>query len=59
MKKENTKLDISSVICALTHDLKVCDECKKCKGKNFAEIRMNLVNELSRYINEKENKNGL
>ena len=59
MKKENTKLNISGIICALTHNLDVCERCKKCKGKNFAEIRMNLVDELSKYVNEKENKNGL
>lgn len=34
------------IICALTHDMKVCQECKKCPGKDFAEIRMNLVQEV-------------
>lgn len=57
MEKENISELYPALACALTHDLRVCDECKKCKGKNFAEIRINLVNELSKYINEKETKN--
>lgn len=57
MKKETTKIDITSVICALTHNLDVCERCKKCPGKNFAEIRFNIVEALPTLL--KGDRNGL
>jgi len=47
MEDERIKELYSQLTCALTHDLNVCNECKKCEGKNAAEIRMNLIKNLS------------
>jgi len=47
MKKEEL---FSAIVCALTHDFKVCDDCKKCKGKDYAEIRLNLIKELAKTL---------
>lgn len=33
---------MASLACALTHDLHVCNECRKC-GKSAAEIRVDLL----------------
>ena len=38
----------SKLVCALTHDIRVCDECKKCEGSNSAEIRIKLIEELAK-----------
>lgn len=37
---------LSSLTCALTHDISVCEECKKCEGNSAAEIRINLMNKM-------------
>jgi len=37
----------NELICALTHDIRVCDECRKCEGADGAEIRMKLIEKLA------------
>lgn len=37
----------TSLICALTHDISVCEHCKKC-GETGPHARMNLVEELAK-----------
>ncbi len=43
---------LSKLTCALMHDIRVCDKCRKC-GKSGAEARIELVTELSKMV-EKE-----
>jgi hypothetical protein len=38
----------SKLVCALTHDIRVCDGCMKCEGANSAEIRIKLIEELAK-----------
>lgn len=40
---------MASFACALTHDLHVCNECRKC-GPSAAEIRIDLVRKLDELI---------
>jgi len=40
----------NKIICALTHDISVCDRCKQCKGKDSAEIRVNLIKEFAEEV---------
>ena len=35
----------NDLICALIHDIAVCEECKKC-GSDCAEARMNIIRRL-------------
>lgn len=39
----------TSIVCALTHNLDVCDGCKKC-GNNCGEVRVKLISELAKAL---------
>lgn len=51
MKSLNDEL-YTKLVCALTHDIRVCDECRKCKGENGAIIRLKLIEELAKEGNK-------
>ncbi len=36
----------NKLVCALTHDLRVCDKCKKC-GDTSIEARIQMIRELA------------
>ena len=36
----------TKLVCALTHDLRVCDKCKKC-GNTSIEARIQMIRELA------------
>lgn len=50
--QEEMKKTAHSLYCALTHDIHVCDECKKCKGNNGPEIRVNLLQDLIKLLGD-------
>lgn len=39
----------TKLVCALTHNIEVCDECKQC-GEDGAHSRMNLIRELAGFM---------
>lgn len=45
-KPKKTEL-YGKLVCALTHDMHVCEQCKKCPGKNAAEIRMKIIEDVA------------
>lgn len=53
MKSEKQEL-LNALTCALLHDIKVCETCKKCEGNNAAQIRINLMEKLKEAFGETE-----
>ena len=44
----------TKIQCALLHDMNVCESCKKCEGNDFAEIRINLIKQLKKELEEED-----
>lgn len=51
-KLEELKKLYPSIICALTHEMEVCERCRKCFTieNNFAEFRVNLIKKLEELL---------
>lgn len=52
-KLEELKKLYPSITCALTHEMEVCERCRKCftTENDFAEFRVNLVKKLEELLN--------